>query len=43
VQIQCITRIEPYEKNGHVAVLKNGKKISLSRTGYIALKEKLGI
>jgi two-component system, LytTR family, response regulator len=43
IQLQCITRIESYEKNGHVAVLKNGKKIPLSRNGFVALKGKLGV
>jgi two-component system LytT family response regulator len=43
VQLQCITRIEPYEKNGHVALLKNGKQIPLSRTGYAKLKSHLGL
>lgn len=43
VQLQHITRIEPYEKNQHVALLKNGKKIPLSRNGYIRLKELLGL
>jgi len=43
VQLQCITRIEPYEKNGHVALLKNGKQVPLSRTGYARLKTQLGL
>ena len=43
VHLQSITSIEPYEKNGHVAVLKNGKKVPLSRTGFTDLKEKLGL
>ncbi|HKR05836.1 MAG TPA: LytTR family transcriptional regulator DNA-binding domain-containing protein [Bacteroidia bacterium] len=43
VNIQQITRIEPYEKNSYIALLKNGKKISLSRTGYVRLKEELGL
>jgi len=43
VQLQLITRIEPYEKNGHIALLKNGKQIPLSRTGYARLKTKLGL
>ena len=43
VQLQQITRIEPYEKNSYIALLKNNKKIPLSRTGYSKLKEKLGL
>jgi len=43
INLQQLTKIEPFEKNNYVALLKNGKKIPLSRTGYIKLKEKLGI
>ena len=43
IQLQHITRIEPFEKNSHVALLKNGKKIPLSRNGYIRIKELLGL
>jgi two-component system LytT family response regulator len=42
VQLNQITKVEPFEKNGHVAILKNGAKLSLSRAGFINLKEKLG-
>lgn len=43
VNIQEITRIDPYEKDGHVAVLKNGAKINVSRNGYGKLKSVLGL
>jgi len=43
VQIPQITRIEPYEKDGHVALLKSGKKVPLSKSGYSRLKGALGI
>ena len=43
VQLQHITRIEPYEKSSHIALLKNGRKIPLSRSGYARLREKLGL
>lgn len=43
VNIQEITRIDPYEKDGHVAVLKNGAKINVSRNGYGKLKGVLGL
>jgi two-component system LytT family response regulator len=43
INLQQLTRIEPLEKNAYIALLKNGKKIPLSRTGYVKLKEKLGI
>jgi two-component system LytT family response regulator len=43
VQLQQITKIESFEKGNHVALLKNGKAIPLSRTGYSTLKDKLGL
>jgi len=43
VNIQEITRIDPYEKDGHVAILKNGAKINVSRNGYGKLKVVLGL
>lgn len=43
VNIQEITRIDPYEKDGHVAILKNGTKINVSRNGYGKLREVLGL
>lgn len=43
VNIQFITRIDPYEKTSHVAVLTTGDKVPVSRSGYPRLKEVLGI
>lgn len=43
VNLQEITRIDPYEKDGHVAVLRNGAKINVSRNGYGRLKTVLGL
>lgn len=43
VNVQEITRIDPYEKDGHVAILKNGTKINVSRNGYGKLKAVLGL
>lgn len=43
INLSELTRIESYEKNSYIALLKSGKKIPLSRTGYSKLKEKLGI
>src|SRR5262245_20887950 len=42
VNIQQITRIDPYEKDNHVAVLKSGAKVPVSRGGYGKLKSVLG-
>ncbi len=43
VNVQQITRIDPYEKDSHVAVLKTGAQIPISRSGYGKLKEVLGL
>jgi two-component system LytT family response regulator len=43
VNIQEITRIEPYEKDNHVALLRSGAKIPVSRNGYVRLREVLGL
>lgn len=43
VNIQQITRIDPYEKDGHVAVLRSGAKVPVSRSGYAKLKDSLGL
>jgi two-component system LytT family response regulator len=43
VNVQEITRIDPYEKDSHVAVLKSGKKIPISKSGYPKLKQILGL
>ncbi|MEO6166955.1 MAG: LytTR family DNA-binding domain-containing protein, partial [Chitinophagales bacterium] len=43
VNVQQITRIDPYEKEGHLAILKSGQKIPVSKTGYGKLKEVLGL
>lgn len=41
--LQQLTRIETLEKESHVALLKNGKRIPLSKSGYGRLKAVLGI
>lgn len=43
INLSQLTRIEPLEKNTYLALLKTGAKIPLSRSGYLRLKEKLGI
>jgi two-component system, LytTR family, response regulator len=43
VNVQQITRIDPYEKDNHVAVLRSGTKVPVSRGGYGKLKAVLGI
>jgi two-component system LytT family response regulator len=41
VKIEEINKIEPYSKDNHVAVLKSGDKLPVSRAGYKHLKEEL--
>ena len=43
VNVQLITRLDPYEKETYLAILSNGKKLPVSKTGYTKLKEVLGI
>ena len=43
LNLQELTRIEPMEKDNHVALLKSGTRIPLSQTGYAKLKSVLGI
>jgi two-component system, LytTR family, response regulator len=43
IQLQQLTRVEPLEKDTHVALLKNGARIPLSKTGYVKLKSVLGL
>lgn len=43
IAIQEITRLDPYEKDSHLAILKSGAKIPVSKTGYVKLKGVLGI
>lgn len=43
INLQELTRIEPLEKDNHIALLKSGARIPLSQTGYQKLREALGI
>lgn len=43
LQLSQLTRIEPLEKDTHVALLKSGVRIPLSKTGYTRLKTVLGM
>ena len=43
INLQQITRIDPYEKDNHVAILRSGAKVPVSRTGYPKLKSILGL
>lgn len=43
INLQELTRIEPLEKDNHIALLKSGVQIPLSQSGYSKLKAILGI
>ena len=43
VNAQLITRITPYEKDSHLALLTTGAQLPVSKGGYSKLKEILGI
>lgn len=43
INIQQITRIDPYEKDSHVAILRSGVKVPVSRSGYVKLRQVLGL
>ena len=42
VPVSQLMRIEPYEKDGHVALLQTGAKIPVSKSGLEKLKSNLG-
>ena len=43
LNINQVTRIDPYEKDNHIALLRTGQKIPVSKTGYGKLKILLGL
>ncbi len=43
LHINQITKIEPYQKETHLAILRNGQQIPVSKTGYAKLKVVLGL
>jgi two-component system LytT family response regulator len=43
INLKKLTRIEPFEKNNHRAVLTDGSSLSISRSSYPKVKEALGI
>lgn len=42
VNIREITGLHPYEKDSYLVVLRNGKQLPVSKTGYPKLRERLG-
>jgi two-component system LytT family response regulator len=43
ININQVTRIDPYEKESHLAILRTGKKIPVSKNGYLRLRGLLGL
>lgn len=43
VNVSHISRIDPYEKNSHIALLKDDTRVPVSRSGYQLLKEVLNL
>ena len=43
INLQQLTKIEPLEKETYLALLKNGVKVPLSKSGYTKLKGVLGL
>ncbi|MDN6280227.1 MAG: response regulator [Psychroflexus sp.] len=43
VNIDALTKIESFEKNKYIAILRSGKRIPISRDAYTPLKKMLGI
>jgi two-component system LytT family response regulator len=43
INVSRINRIDPYEKDNHIAILQSGAKIPVSRSGYSKLKVILGL
>jgi two-component system LytT family response regulator len=43
LNIQQVTRIEPYEKDSHLCILQSGAQVPVSKSGYTRLKEVLGL
>ncbi len=43
INVQQVTRIEPYEKDSHLCVLAAGAQVPVSKAGYMKLKAVLGL
>ena len=43
VNVQQVTRIDPYEKESYLVILKTGSRVPVSKTGYNKLKGVLGL
>jgi two-component system LytT family response regulator len=43
LNVSEVSRIEPYEKENFLAILRNGSKVPVSKSGYARLREVLGL
>lgn len=43
LSVKNITRIDPYEKESYLAIMRHGQKVPVSKTGYSRLREVLGL
>ncbi len=43
INVQLISRIDPYEKDSYLVILSTGAQVPVSKTGYAKLKQVLGI
>jgi len=43
INIQQVTRIDPYEKDSHLCLLSSGAQVPVSKAGYMKLKTVLGL
>src|SRR6185437_10209021 len=43
LNVQQVTRIDPYEKDSHLCVLQSGAQVPVSKSGYVKLKSVLGL
>jgi two-component system LytT family response regulator len=43
INVQQVTRIDPYEKDSHLCVLSSGAQVPVSKAGYMKLKGVLGL
>ena len=43
LNVQQVTRIDPYEKDSHLCILQSGAQVPVSKAGYVKLKQVLGL
>ena len=43
IRVDSIVRLEPFEKDSHVAILTNNLRVNVSKSGYARLKQILGL